>query len=89
MMLAWLSAERPVLLRIDYFDAAGLWKRYRVDPRALSDELGWWIAMRDEMSDLRSGSITRRTIRNLVVDAEVPDEIFSVTHLARGRLPKF
>jgi hypothetical protein len=89
MLLAWLSEERPVLLRIDYFDTSGLWKRYRVDPQALSDELGWWVPLRDEMRDLRSGSSTLRVIRNLVVDAEVPDELFSVSHLARGRLPRF
>ncbi len=89
MLLAWLSEERPVLLRIDYFDERGLWKRYSLDPQALSEELGWWVPMADEMRDLRTGSATRRIIRNLVVDAEVPDELFSVTHLARGRLPKF
>ena len=49
----------------------------------------WWVPMEEEMIDLRSGRRTIRRIRNLLIDVEVPDEIFSLTLLSRGRVPSF
>jgi hypothetical protein len=88
-LVVWLSTARPVLVRIDYFDRHGLWKRYRADVRSLSEQFEWWVPMRDQMLDLRTGRRTRRHVRNIIVDAAVPDEMFTTTQLARGRLPAF
>jgi hypothetical protein len=87
MILAWLSEDRPVMLRADYFDESGLWKRYTADKIERSFE--WWIPMEDEMLDLRTGRHTIRKVRNILVGAEVPDEAFTLTQLARGRVPAF
>lgn len=89
MMLVWLSTERPVILRTDYFDRQGLFKRYRVDPRDVVQHFEWWVTMEDEMIDLRSGRRTVRRIRNILMDLDVPDGIFTLTQLERGRLPRF
>jgi hypothetical protein len=88
-LIVWLSTERPVIVRVDYFDRHGLWKRYRADVAQIQEHYEWWVPMRDEMLDLRSGSRTTRQIKNIVVDAAVPDEMFTTTQLARGRLPSF
>jgi hypothetical protein len=89
MMVAWLSTERPVILRIDYFDRKGLWKRYRADTRRIEEHFEWHVPMRDEMMDLRSGRRTLREVKNLLIDTDVPDEMFSLTQLSRGRMPSF
>ncbi len=89
MMLVWLSTDRPVILRTDYFDDRGLWKRYRARPRDVQKHFEWWVPMHDEMFDLRTGRRTVRRIRNIMVDAEVPDDLFTLTQLARGHLPSF
>lgn len=89
MMLAWISEERPVLLRTDYFDAQGLWKRYRARPQDVQRNFDWWVPMHDEMVDLRTGRRTVRRIRNILVGTEVPDEAFTLTRLARGKMPAF
>lgn len=89
MVLVWLSTSRPVILRSDYFDDRGLWKRLSVPADKVSLQFGWWVPMEDEMLDLRSGSRTLRRIRNLLIDTAVPDELFTTTRLARGRMPKF
>jgi hypothetical protein len=89
MMLLWLSTQRPVVLRTDYFDDQGLWKRYQARPKDIVRNYEWWVPMRDEMLDLRTGRRTIRRIRNILIDADVPDEIFSLTQLARGRMPSF
>lgn len=89
MMLTWLSTKRPVILRVDYFDKRGLWKRYRAQTRRIAQHFDWWVPMQDEMLDLRTGRRTRRHIRNIMVDTEVPDEMFTLTQLARGRMPSF
>ncbi len=88
-MLVWISKQRPVLLRTDYFDRKGLWKRYTVGLDHLEKHFEWWVPMRDEMLDLRSGRRTVRKVRNIIVGADVPDEIFTLTQLSRGRLPSF
>lgn len=88
-LLVWLSTRRPVIPRIDYFDRRGLWKRYRAKLAKLTKHFEWWVPMEDEMLDLRTGRRTRRHVRNLVVDAEVPDDVFTLTQLSRGRLPGF
>ena len=88
-LVVWLSTERPVILRIDYFDRKGLWKRYRADVEEIAQHFEWWVPMRDEMLDLRTGRRTRRHVRNIMVDAAVPDSLFTTTQLARGRLPSF
>jgi outer membrane lipoprotein-sorting protein len=89
MKLVWLSTERPVILRTDYFDEQGLWKRYRALSKDIVRNYEWWVPMRDEMLDLRTGRRTVRRIRNILIDADVPDELFTLTQLARGRLPSF
>jgi Outer membrane lipoprotein-sorting protein len=89
MLLAWLSEDRPVILRTDYFDDAGLWKRYEARVERIEKNLDWWVPMEDEMTDLRTGRHTVRRIRNLIVGTEVPDEAFTLTQLARGRMPAF
>ena len=83
------ATERPIMLRTDYFDRKGLWKRYRLKPSDVERRFEWWVPMRDEMIDLRSGRRTVRRIRNLLIDAAVPDELFTITQLARGRMPSF
>ncbi len=89
VMLVWLSTERPIMLRTDYVDRKGRWKRYRLKPSDVERRFEWWVPMRDEMIDLRSGRRTVRRIRNLLIDAAVPDELFTITQLARGRMPSF
>jgi hypothetical protein len=89
MLLVWLSTERPVIVRTDYFDAKGLWKRYRARVDRIVPNFEWWVTMEDEMRNLRTGRRTVRRIRNILVDTEVPDEMFTTTQLARGRLPSF
>lgn len=89
MLLAWVSQDRPVILRTDYFDEAGLWKRYEARVDRIERQLEWWIPMEDEMIDLRTGRHTVRTVRNLVVGVDVPDQAFTLTQLARGRMPAF
>lgn len=89
MKLVWLSTERPTILRTDYFDERGLFKRYRAHPKDIVQRYQWWVPMRDEMLDLRTGRRTVRRIRNILVDMEVPDELFTLTQLARGRMPSF
>jgi hypothetical protein len=89
MMLVWLSTRRPVIVRTDYFDDEGLWKQRFVRVDRIQENFEWWVPMEDEMVDLRTGRRTIRRIRNLLVDVEVPDEIFSVTLLSRGRVPSF
>ncbi len=89
MMLTWLSTARPVIVRVDYFDRKGLWKRYRVDLKKIRRHFDWWVPMADEMRDLRSGSRTTRVVRNIMVDLAVPDEIFTLAQLSRGRMPSF
>ncbi len=89
MKLVWLSTQRPVILRTDYFDKRGLFKRYRARPEDIVQHFQWWVPMRDEMFDLRTGSRTVRRIRNLLIDTDVPDELFTLTELARGRMPSF
>lgn len=87
MVLAWLSTERPVILRMDYFDRRGLWKRYRAG--RVRQEFDWWVPTEDEMLDLRTGRRTTRKVVNILVDTEVPDEMFTLTQLSRGRMPSF
>ncbi|MFQ5514150.1 MAG: outer membrane lipoprotein-sorting protein [Myxococcota bacterium] len=89
VLLVWLSTERPIILRSDYFDENGLWKRYRAHPEDFALHYEWWVPMRDEMRDLRRGRRTLRRIRNLLIDTDVPDELFTLTQLARGRMPSF
>jgi outer membrane lipoprotein-sorting protein len=89
MLLAWVSEERPILLRTDYFDAQGLWKRYRARPQDVTQNFDWWVPMQDEMVDLRTGRHTIRKIRNILVGTEVPDDAFTLTRLARGKMPAF
>ncbi|MCP4004448.1 MAG: outer membrane lipoprotein-sorting protein [bacterium] len=89
MMLMWLSTERPVIIRTDYFDRKGLWKRYRVEPEHFVKHFDWWVPMRDEMFDLRTGRRTTRKVRNILVGAEVPEDMFTLTQLSRGRMPSF
>jgi hypothetical protein len=89
MQLTWLSSDRPVILRVDYFDKRGLWKRYRAKPGKIAQHFDWLVPMQDEMLDLRTGRRTRRYIRNIMVDTAVPDEMFSLTQLSRGRMPSF
>ncbi len=88
-LIAWLSLERPVFLRIDYFDRKGLWKRYRADVDLIAQYFEWWVPMEDRMLDLRTGRRTTRRIRNILIDTPVPDDMFTTTRLARGRLPSF
>ena len=88
-LVVWLSTERPVIVRIDYFDQKGLWKRYRADVEEIAEQFEWWVPMQDEMLDLRTGRRTRRTIRNIMVDAAVPDDMFTTTQLGRRHLPAF
>ncbi len=88
-MLVWISTERPVIVRTDYFDSKGLWKRYRVRLDRVVEDLGWWVPLEDEMIDLRTGSHTLRTVRNSLVDVAVPDSLFSVSRLERGHMPSF
>lgn len=89
MLLAWVSQERPVMLRTDYFDEQGLWKRYRARPEDIERNFDWWVPMQDEMIDLRSGRHTVRQVRNILIGTDVPDDAFTLTQLARGRLPSF
>ena len=89
LLLVWLSADRPVFLRIDYFDRRGLLKRYTAERRKIRKHFEWHVPMRDRMLNLRTGTLTTRTIRNILVDTEVPDEMFTLTQLSRGRLPSF
>lgn len=89
MLLVWLSSERPVFLRIDYFDRRGLLKRYTADRRKIRRHFEWHVPMRDEMLNLRRGTRTTRVVRNILVDTDVPDEMFSLVQLSRGRLPSF
>ncbi len=89
MMLVWLSTRRPVILRTDYFDAQGLWKRRTLRVDRVVRNFEWWVAMEEEMIDLRMGRRTVRRIRNILLDLEVPDEIFTITQLTRGRVPLF
>ena len=89
MLLVWLSTERPVILRIDYFDRRGHWKRYRADPKKIVRRLDWWVPMVDEMLDLRTGRRTERRVRNILVDTAVPDDLFTLAQLSRGRMPSF
>lgn len=88
-LVVWISTRRPVVVRTDYFDAQGLWKRRTINLERLRRDFDWWVALEDEMVDLRSGRRTIRRVRNLLIDVEVPDEIFSVSQLARGRAPSF
>ncbi len=87
--LIWLSTSRPVILRSDYFDSKGLWKRYSASPQHVVQHFEWWVPMEDHMVDLRTGRQTTRHIRNLLIDTAVPDEIFTLTQFSRGRLPNF
>lgn len=89
MLLAWVSEERPVMLRTDYFDEQGLWKRYTAHPENIEQNFEWWVPMRDEMIDLRTGRHTLRQVRNLLIGTDVPDDAFTLIQLARGRLPSF
>jgi hypothetical protein len=88
-VIVWLSTRRPVIVRADYFDRKGLWKRYSADVDSIEEQFEWWVTVQDEMLDLRSGRRTVRRLRNVVVDAAVPDEMFTTTQLAKGRLPAF
>ena len=88
-LLVWLSTDRPVVLRTDYFDDEGLWKRYRARPVDVVRDSDWWVPMRDEMLDLRTGRRTVRHIRNILIDIEVPEKLFTLTQLARGHMPSF
>lgn len=89
MLLMWLSTRRPVIVRTDLFDAEGLWKRHVVRMDRVVRSFEWWVPLEEEMLDLRSGRRTVRRIRNLLVDVELPDEVFTLTVLARGHLPSF
>jgi hypothetical protein len=89
MMVVWLSTRRPVIIRTDYFDAQGLWKRRTLRVDRIVRNFEWWVPMEDEMVDLRLGRRTVRRIRNILLDIEVPDEIFTIPQLARGRVPSF
>jgi negative regulator of sigma E activity len=88
-ILAWISTKRPVFMRMDYFDEQGLWKRYQARRKKLEQRFDSWIAMEDQMLDLRTGRRTVRRVRNLLVDAQVPDEVFTLTQLTRRRMPNF
>jgi outer membrane lipoprotein-sorting protein len=89
MLLAWISEERPVIVRTDYFDDGGLWKRYEARVDRIERNIDWWVPMEDEMIDLRTGRHTIRRVRNVLVGAGVPDEAFTLTQLARGKVPNF
>ncbi len=88
-LVLWLSTERPVIVRIDYFDHKGLWKRYRADVEQIAAQFEWWVPMSDEMLNLRTGRRTRRYIRNIMVDAAVPDAMFTTTQLGRRHFPAY
>jgi hypothetical protein len=89
ILVVWLSTERPVIVRTDYFDAQGLWKRRTLRVDRIERNFEWWVPMEDEMLDLRLGRRTVRRVRNILVDIEVPDEVFTITQMVRGRLPTF
>jgi hypothetical protein len=89
MLLVWLSTRRPVIVRTDYFDDQGFWKRRLARVDRIVRNFEWWVPMEEEMMDLRTGRRTIHRIRNILVDVEVPDEIFTLTQLTRGRVPSF
>ncbi len=89
MLVMWISTDRPVIVRADYFDRKGLFKRYRMALEHLEQHFEWWVPMQDEMLDLRTGLRTTRRIRNIMVDSYLGDEVFSLRQLARGRMPRF
>jgi hypothetical protein len=89
VIVAWLSTKRPLIVRTDLFDEQGLWKRKVVRLSRVVRNFEWWVPMEEEMMNLRTGSRSVRRIRNILVDVEVPDEVFSVTHLTRGHVPSF
>ena len=89
MLVVWISRLRPIIVRTDYFDEQGLWKRYRVALDRVIEDFEWWVPLEDEMLDLRTGSRTVRHFRNILVDVAVPDELFSLARLARGHMPSF
>ena len=89
MVLMWLSVERPMIIRADYFDSKGLLKRYRVPVGQIRQHFEWWVAMEDEMLNLRTGLRTTRRIRNIMMDSYLGDEVFSLHQLARGKMPRF
>jgi hypothetical protein len=89
MMLVWLSTRRPVIVRTDYFDREGFWKRKTARVDRIVRNFEWWVPMEEEMLDLRTGRRTIRRVRNILLDVEVPDEVFSLNLLSRGRVPSF
>lgn len=88
-VLTWVSTARPVIVRMDYFDRRGLWKRYRAKVPRIAKHLDAWVAMEDSMFDLRTGRETRRVVQHVLVDTQVPDHVFSLTQLSQGRMPLF
>jgi hypothetical protein len=81
-----VDAERCVPLRVEFHDAGGaLAKRLVADPAKITREGRGWLVRAVVLEDLQNETKTELVVREIDVEADVPDRLFSSADLARRR----
>jgi outer membrane lipoprotein-sorting protein len=83
---ALVDNETCVSLEVDFYeDGEEPRKTLLADPSTLERRGRGWIARSFTLSDRRNETSTRLRIDDVEIDGDVPDRLFSVTTLERGR----
>jgi hypothetical protein len=76
-----------VPLRIEFYDVGGeLAKRLVADPARITREGRGWLANAVVLEDLKTDTRTELVVREIEVDADLPDRLFDSANL--GRKPR-
>ena len=82
----WVDKETCLPLRIDFFgDDDELMKQLTTDLDTLSQEGSVWIARSVTLRDLRNETSTNLEVDGVEMDGKVPDRLFTLSNLERGR----
>lgn len=80
---SWVWKDEPIVVRQEYFDAAGTAVR-RFQAHSVKQVEGVWNWMQGTMWNLKSGSRSRFELSDVHYNTGVPDERFAETQLSRG-----
>lgn len=81
--ISWVDKESHVAIRTDYYDKDGLLKTLRI--RDLRKHNGIWTSFHSEMSNIVRHHKTTLMIESITYDSGLPDQLFSISTLQRGR----
>jgi len=85
-VLSFIDRETCVPLKIEFYAHSGdLLKVLTADPATISREGSFWVPHAVTLKDLKNETQTDAAFRKVEFDEDVPDRLFSVSHLERGR----